>query len=82
MEILVDPESETDDSDGDAAVDELYDDAVRVVVEAGQASVSFLQRKLAIGYGRAAKLIDKMERRGLVGPSRGPNKPREVVGGR
>ncbi len=82
MDILKDPEAETDDSEDDAAVDELYDDAVRVVLEAGQASVSFLQRKLAIGYGRAAKLIDKMERRGLVGPSRGPNKPREVTGGR
>ncbi|MBM4346070.1 MAG: DNA translocase FtsK 4TM domain-containing protein [Deltaproteobacteria bacterium] len=82
MAILKDPDAETDESEDDAAVDELYDDAVRVVVEAGQASVSFLQRKLAIGYGRAAKLIDKMERRGLVGPSRGPNKPREVVGDR
>ncbi len=82
MDILKDPEAEAEADEDDAAIDELYDDAVRVVVEAGQASVSFLQRKLAIGYGRAAKLIDKMERRGLVGPSRGPNKPREVLGGR
>ncbi|MSQ82955.1 MAG: DNA translocase FtsK [Myxococcales bacterium] len=81
MDILKDPEAEVEEED-DGALDELYDDAWRVVAEAGQASVSFLQRKLGIGYGRAAKLIDKMERKGLVGPSRGPNKPREVMGSR
>lgn len=80
MDVLHDPESEgKGDDDDDQAQDALYDQAVRCVVEANQASVSFLQRKLGIGYGRSAKMVDLMERRGVVGPSRGPNKPREVL---
>ncbi len=58
--------------------DELFQDAVRVVLEYGKASTSLLQRRLRIGYGRAAHLIDLMERDGLVGPADGP-KPREVL---
>jgi S-DNA-T family DNA segregation ATPase FtsK/SpoIIIE len=58
--------------------DELYQDAVRVVLEAGKASTSLLQRRLRIGYGRAAHLIDLMEEDGLVGAPDGP-KPREVL---
>ncbi len=79
MDILKDPESETGGDDGDGESDVLYDDAVQVVVEAGQASVSFLQRKLGIGYGRAARIIDTMAARGIIGPSRGPNKPRDIL---
>jgi DNA segregation ATPase FtsK/SpoIIIE, S-DNA-T family len=68
---------------GDAAEtelenDPLYNDAVRLVVEFGKASTSLLQRRLRIGYGRAAHLIDLMERDGIVGAADGP-KPREVL---
>lgn len=58
--------------------DELYDEAVRIVVEMGKASTSTLQRRLRIGYGRAARLLDIMEDDGVVGPPDG-SKPREVL---
>jgi DNA segregation ATPase FtsK/SpoIIIE, S-DNA-T family len=58
--------------------DELFQDAVRLVLEFGKASTSLLQRRLRIGYGRAAHLIDMMERDGIVGAADGP-KPREVL---
>ncbi|MFC4775332.1 DNA translocase FtsK 4TM domain-containing protein [Paenibacillus sp. GCM10023252] len=64
-------------SDGEI-VDELYDQAVQIVVDAKQASVSLLQRRMRIGYTRAARLIDQMEARGIVGPYEG-SKPREVL---
>ncbi len=60
--------------------DGLYKDAVRIVVSEGRASTSLLQRRLSIGYGRAAKLIDVMHENGLVGPAEG-SKPREVLVG-
>jgi len=60
--------------------DELYNDAVRIVVSEGRASTSLLQRRLSIGYGRAAKLIDIMHQNKLVGPAEG-SKPREVLVG-
>jgi DNA segregation ATPase FtsK/SpoIIIE, S-DNA-T family len=63
---------------GDAEHDELYHDAVRLVIEFGKASTSLLQRRLRIGYGRAAHLIDLMETDGIVGAADGP-KPREVL---
>jgi S-DNA-T family DNA segregation ATPase FtsK/SpoIIIE len=68
------------DAEGDeeAANDPLYEDAVKLVVEFGKASTSLLQRRLRIGYGRAAHLIDLMERDGIVGAADGP-KPREVL---
>jgi S-DNA-T family DNA segregation ATPase FtsK/SpoIIIE len=58
--------------------DDLYQDAVRVVCEMGRASTSTLQRRLRVGYGRAARLIDLMEKDGIVGPPDG-SKPREVL---
>jgi len=58
--------------------DELFEDAVRLVLEFGKASTSLLQRRLRIGYGRAAHLIDLMEKDGIVGAADGP-KPREVL---
>lgn len=64
--------------EGEEVDDELYQDAVRVVCEAGRASTSTLQRRLRIGYGRAARLIDLMEKDGIVGPADG-SKPREVL---
>ncbi len=63
---------------GEDVDDALYQDAVRVVCEAGRASTSTLQRRLRIGYGRAARLIDIMEKDGIVGPPDG-TKPREVL---
>ena len=63
--------------DGDSN-DELFEDAVRLVLEFGKASTSLLQRRLRIGYGRAAHLIDMMERDGIVGPADG-SKPREIL---
>src|ERR1017187_9380431 len=66
------------DSEGDENNDDLFDDAVRLVFEFGKASTSLLQRRLRIGYGRAAHLIDMMERDGLVGPADG-SKPREIL---
>ena len=63
---------------GDEVDDELYQDAVRVVCEMGRASTSTLQRRLRVGYGRAARLIDLMEKDGIVGPPDGA-KPREVL---
>ena len=66
------------EADGEAVDDALYQEAVRVVCEAGRASTSTLQRRLRIGYGRAARLIDIMEKDGIVGPPDG-TKPREVL---
>ena len=59
--------------------DDLYEEAVEVVREAKKASASFLQRRLKVGYARAARLLDIMEERGVVGPGEGA-KPREVFG--
>ncbi|MGB7133792.1 MAG: DNA translocase FtsK [Acidobacteriaceae bacterium] len=67
-----------DGEEGDEANDDLFEDAVRLVLEFGKASTSLLQRRLRIGYGRAAHLIDMMERDGIVGPADGP-KPREIL---
>ncbi|HTY84097.1 MAG TPA: DNA translocase FtsK 4TM domain-containing protein [Silvibacterium sp.] len=64
--------------DGSDENDELFQDAVRLVLEFGKASTSLLQRRLRIGYGRAAHLIDLMERDGIVGPAEG-TKPREIL---
>jgi DNA segregation ATPase FtsK/SpoIIIE, S-DNA-T family len=64
--------------EGEDVDDDLYQDAVRVVCEMGRASTSTLQRRLRIGYGRAARLIDLMEKDGIVGPPDG-SKPREVL---
>ncbi len=64
--------------EGAGEEDELYQDAVRLVLEFGKASTSLLQRRLRIGYGRAAHLIDLMEQDGIVGSADGP-KPREVL---
>jgi S-DNA-T family DNA segregation ATPase FtsK/SpoIIIE len=64
-------------SDGESD-DPMYDDAVRLVFEFGKASTSLLQRRLRIGYGRAAHLIDMMYNDGLVGPADG-SKPRELL---
>ena len=58
--------------------DPLYDQALEIVVQAGKASASYIQRKLKIGYNRAARLVEEMEERGIVGPANG-SKPREII---
>jgi len=58
--------------------DPVYEEAVRVVLELGKASTSTLQRRLQLGYGRAARLLDMMQREGIIGPPNG-SKPREVL---
>ena len=58
--------------------DDLYDEAARIVVQSSQASISYLQRRLRIGFSRAARLVDMMEMEGLVSPAVG-GKPREVL---
>jgi S-DNA-T family DNA segregation ATPase FtsK/SpoIIIE len=66
------------DVNGETDYDERYDDAVALVTQTGQASISMVQRHLRIGYNRAARIIETMEREGIVGPSDGA-KPREVL---
>ena len=66
------------DHDAGSGDDDMYKDAVRVVVEAGKASTSLLQRRLRIGYGRAARIIEEMEEQGIVGAASG-SKPRDVL---
>jgi DNA segregation ATPase FtsK/SpoIIIE, S-DNA-T family len=76
--ILEDPKEKEEDEEETGEKDEMYDEAVRLVVEQGKASTSTLQRRLRIGYSRAARLIDVMERDGIVGRADG-SKPREVL---
>jgi len=63
---------------GDGEEDDLYEEAREIVINAGKASTSYLQRKLRVGYARAARLIDMLEERGVIGPGEGA-KPREVI---
>ena len=58
--------------------DELYDQAVEIILQSGKASASHLQRTMKIGYARAGRIIDLMERRGVVGQADG-SKPREIL---
>ena len=84
----IDDEIFTDDDDEEGArdlfgepiddEDPLYDQALEIVVQAGKASASYLQRRLKIGYNRAARLVEEMEERGIVGAANG-SKPREVI---
>jgi S-DNA-T family DNA segregation ATPase FtsK/SpoIIIE len=67
-----------DYSGGNDADDDMWKDAVRVVIEGKKASTSLLQRRLRIGYGRAARLIETMEEQGIVGQAEG-SRPREVL---
>jgi S-DNA-T family DNA segregation ATPase FtsK/SpoIIIE len=81
-ELLQRPEGErkSEEPGGEADSDELLVDAARLVLETGSASVSMLQRRLRVGYTRAGRLIDMLERRGIVGPWEG-SKPRQILVG-
>ena len=70
--------SNDEDTKGEDEYDEKYDEAVALVTETGQASISMIQRRLRVGYNRAARMIEMMERDGVVGPSDG-SKPRDVL---
>jgi S-DNA-T family DNA segregation ATPase FtsK/SpoIIIE len=86
VEDFLQPPASEDSEDGSGSgeetasgeQDEMYDDAVRVVVEMGKASTSILQRRLRLGYGRAARILDLMEKDGIIGPPDG-SRPREVL---
>jgi S-DNA-T family DNA segregation ATPase FtsK/SpoIIIE len=71
------PAKSDDKEDADEDVDEMYDQAVRLVAETRNASISYVQRRLKVGYNRAARMIEQMEREGVVGPQNG-TKPRDV----
>jgi S-DNA-T family DNA segregation ATPase FtsK/SpoIIIE len=71
-------EAREDSDELDAEKDELYFEALRTIAESGQASISMLQRKLKIGYNRAARIVEIMEKEGIVGPQEVAGKPREV----
>ena len=71
-------ETAEEDEEDTAELDEVYDEAVRLVVESGKASTSLLQRRLRLGYGRAARLLDMMQRDGIISAPDG-SKPREVL---
>lgn len=77
-EILVDEDAEGADGDGEYEDDPILDRAVQLVRESGHASASYLQRHLRVGYNRAARMIEIMESRGIVGPADGA-RPREVL---
>jgi S-DNA-T family DNA segregation ATPase FtsK/SpoIIIE len=76
--ILLEVKKEKEEAAGDDEYDEKYDEAVAFVAETGQASISLIQRRFRIGYNRAARIVEKMEEEGVVGPSDGV-KPREVL---
>jgi S-DNA-T family DNA segregation ATPase FtsK/SpoIIIE len=73
-----DEDESADNEEFDGAEDPVYQDAVRVVLEMGKASTSTLQRRLRLGYGRAARILDMMQREGIIGPPDG-SRPREVL---
>ena len=76
-EVFFDAE-ETGDFEGEPGNDPLFEQALDIVVAQGKASASYLQRRLKVGYNRAARLVEEMEMRGIVGPAQG-SKPREIL---
>ena len=74
----VEKEEDGEESEADGDMDDRYDEAVAIVCESGQASISMIQRRLRVGYNRAARMIETMEKEGVIGPADGA-KPREVL---
>jgi S-DNA-T family DNA segregation ATPase FtsK/SpoIIIE len=77
-ETVLEYQERAENGEGDAEQDEKYEEAARLVLETRQASISMLQRRLRVGYNRAARMIEMMERQGLVTPTDG-TRPREVL---
>ena len=79
-QVFYEEEEDGDDFElnGNYEGDPLYDQALEIVIQSGKASASYLQRRLSIGYNRAARLVEEMEERGIVGPANG-SKPREII---
>jgi len=76
--ILLCPDEEGTDEEADEVIDPRFDEAVRIVAETQRCSTSWLQRKMTVGYNRAAKIVEMMEKRGMVGPPNGA-KDREIL---
>jgi S-DNA-T family DNA segregation ATPase FtsK/SpoIIIE len=76
--ILAEPEGDADGGDSDEPVDARFDEAVAIVAQTQRCSTSWLQRKMTIGYNRAAKMVEMMEKQGMVGPPNGA-KDREIL---
>ena len=76
--ILLCPDDEDADEESDELIDPRFDEAVRIVAETQRCSTSWLQRKMTVGYNRAAKIVEMMEKRGMVGPPNGA-KDREIL---
>jgi S-DNA-T family DNA segregation ATPase FtsK/SpoIIIE len=76
--ILETPPAAEGSGNGDDDYDEKWDEALAIIADTKQASISMLQRRLRLGYNRAARMIEKMEAEGIVGPSDGTSRPREV----
>ncbi|MGK2907438.1 MAG: DNA translocase FtsK [Desulfuromonadales bacterium] len=76
--ILATPATTDSSGNGDDEYDEKWDEALAIISDTKQASISMLQRRLRLGYNRAARMIEKMEAEGIVGPSDGTSRPREV----
>jgi S-DNA-T family DNA segregation ATPase FtsK/SpoIIIE len=70
-------EAEAKEESADEDTDEMYDRAVAIVAETRNASISYIQRRLKVGYNRAARMIEQMEREGVIGPQEG-TRPRDV----
>jgi S-DNA-T family DNA segregation ATPase FtsK/SpoIIIE len=79
--IMTEVNHDDENGEDDIELDEKYDQAVELVIQTGQASISMIQRKLRVGYNRAARMIEAMEKQGIVGPSDGV-RAREVYGHR
>jgi S-DNA-T family DNA segregation ATPase FtsK/SpoIIIE len=77
-QVTLSEQESMDSNEFETEQDELFDEALLIVTDMGRASTSVLQRRLSIGYGRAAKILDMMERRGFIGPAEG-SKPRKVL---
>ena len=77
-EILAAADESDEDQEAEEAIDARFEEAVRIVQETRRCSTSWLQRKMTIGYNRAAKIVEVMERRGFVGPPNGA-KDREIL---
>jgi S-DNA-T family DNA segregation ATPase FtsK/SpoIIIE len=77
--ILTAPESSSGENGDEEEYDERWDEALKIISDTRTASISMLQRRLRVGYNRAARMVERMEMEGIVGPSDGSGKPREVL---